>query len=51
MPVASVEKKTLESEDTMSILNRYIDESEFSLDKSTIKDIFKDLYHEACEIR
>ena len=40
-----------EEENTLSILNRYIDESEFSLDKSTIKDIFKDLYHEACEIR
>ena len=40
-----------EEENTLSILNRYIDESEFNLDKSTIKDIFKDLYHEACEIR
>ena len=32
------------------ILNRYIDESEFDLDKNIIKDIFRDLYAKACEV-
>jgi DNA repair exonuclease SbcCD nuclease subunit len=39
-----------EEEDTLSILNRYIDESEFSYDNNIIKNIFKDLYREACEV-
>ena len=39
-----------EDENTLSILNRYIDESEFELDKNIIKDIFKDLYRQACEV-
>ena len=39
-----------EDENTLSILNRYIDESEFDLDKNIIKDIFRDLYQKACEV-
>ncbi len=39
-----------ENEDTISILNRYIDEAEVSLDKSLIKDLLKDVYIEACEV-
>ena len=39
-----------EDENTISILNRYIDESEFNFDKSTIKSIFEDLYKQACEV-
>ena len=39
-----------EDENTLSILNRYIDESEFDLDKNIIKGIFKDLYGQACEV-
>ena len=39
-----------EEENTLSILNRYIEEAEFELDKSTIKKIFEDLYREACEV-
>jgi DNA repair exonuclease SbcCD nuclease subunit len=39
-----------EEENTMSILNRYIDESEFEFDKNVIKDIFQDLYRQACEV-
>ena len=39
-----------EEENTLSILNRYIDESEFDYDKSIIKNIFRDLYTQACEI-
>ncbi len=39
-----------EEESTMSILNRYIDESEFELDKNIIKGIFQNLYQQACEV-
>ena len=39
-----------EEENTISILNRYIDESECDFDKSTIKGIFQDLYKQACEV-
>lgn len=37
-----------EEENTMSILNRYIDDSEISYDKSLIKNIFQEIYKEAC---
>ena len=39
-----------EDENTLSILNRYIDESEFEYDKNIIKGIFQDLYRQACEV-
>ena len=39
-----------ESEDTISILNRYIDEAEVDLDKSLIKELLKNVYIEACEV-
>jgi DNA repair exonuclease SbcCD nuclease subunit len=39
-----------EEESTMSILNRYIEESEFELDKNVIKGIFQNLYKQACEV-
>jgi DNA repair exonuclease SbcCD nuclease subunit len=39
-----------EEENTISILNRYIDESEISLDKHIIKNIFKDIYEQSCEV-
>jgi len=39
-----------EDENTLSILNRYIDESEFEFNKTFIKDIFQDLYRQACEV-
>ena len=39
-----------EEENTMSILNRYIDEAEFEFDKNIIKGIFQDLYRQACEV-
>tara|TARA_B100000427_G_scaffold97739_1_gene80459 strand:+ start:162 stop:1196 length:1035 start_codon:yes stop_codon:yes gene_type:complete len=39
-----------EEESTISILNRYIEESEFELDKNIIKNIFQDLYRQACEV-
>ena len=39
-----------EEENTLSILNRYIDESEFDLDKNIIKGIFQELYKKSCEV-
>jgi len=42
--------EAFESEDTLSILNRYIEESETNLEKSTVQKIIQDVYQEACEI-
>jgi hypothetical protein len=42
--------ETEESEDTMSILNRYIDETETELNKTVIQSLIKDIYQEACEV-
>ena len=39
-----------EDENTLSNLNRYIDESEFQYDKNIIKGIIQDLYRKACEV-
>ena len=39
-----------ESEDTISILNRYIQEAEIDLDKSRIQQIMMSTYQEACEL-
>lgn len=39
-----------ESEDTISILDRYIDESETELEKSILQKIIKEIYQEACEM-
>tara|TARA_R100001082_G_scaffold109823_1_gene87942 strand:+ start:513 stop:1559 length:1047 start_codon:yes stop_codon:yes gene_type:complete len=39
-----------ESEDTMSILNRYIEEADIKLDKSIVQKIMNEVYQEACEL-
>ena len=39
-----------ESENTISILNRYIDEAEFDCDKTIIKGILQKVYSQACEV-
>jgi DNA repair exonuclease SbcCD nuclease subunit len=39
-----------ETENTISILNRYIDEAEVEYDKSIIKKILQDVYRESCEV-
>lgn len=39
-----------EDENTLTILNRYIEESEISIDKNIVKGIFQDIYREACEV-
>jgi DNA repair exonuclease SbcCD nuclease subunit len=46
----SEEFEAFESEDTLSILNRYVDESEIDLDKSIIQKLISEVYQEACEI-
>jgi metallophosphoesterase superfamily enzyme len=42
--------EVFESEDTLSILNRYIEEAEINLDKSTIQKLMQEIYQEACEM-
>jgi DNA repair exonuclease SbcCD nuclease subunit len=44
------EFEAMESEDTFSILNRYIQESEIDLNKSIIQSIIKEVHKEACEM-
>ena len=40
----------IEGEDTLSILNRYIQESEIDLDKSEVTKMMSEIYREACEM-
>ena len=42
--------EAFESEDTLSILNRYIQEAEIDLDKATIRKVITEVYQEACEM-
>ena len=44
------EFEAFESEDTISILNRYIQEAEISLDKSVVQKTIQEIYQEACEL-
>ena len=46
----SEEFEAEDSEDTMSILNRYIEESETELNKAVVQSLIKDIYQEACEM-
>ena len=46
----SPEFEAVESENTISILNRYIEEAEISLDKSILQKMMQEIYREACEI-
>ena len=39
-----------QTEDTMTLLNSYIDDLETNLNKSKIKGLVKDIYQEACEV-
>lgn len=42
--------EAIENEDTFSILNRYIEESEIDLDKTVIQKMMQEIYQEACEM-
>ena len=44
------EFEAFESEDTISVLNRYIEEAEIQLDKSVIQKMLQEIYQEACEM-
>jgi len=39
-----------EDENTLTLLNRYIDDSEIQINKNIIKEIFEELYKESCEV-
>ncbi len=40
----------IESDNTISILDKYIEESQFDMDKNIVKDILKEVYQEALEL-
>ena len=42
--------EAFESEDTLSILNRYVQEAEIELDKSIVQKLISEVYQEACEL-
>jgi DNA repair exonuclease SbcCD nuclease subunit len=42
--------EAFDSEDTMSILNRYIEEAEVNLDKTIVQKLLQEVYQEACEL-
>ena len=42
--------EVFETEDTLSILNRYVEEAEVSLDKTIIQKMIQEIYQEACEL-
>ena len=44
------EEETGDSENTLSILNRYIEESETTLKPSVLKSIVENIYKQACEV-
>ena len=39
-----------ECEDTLTYLNKYIDDSDFDLEKDVVKRLMRDVYQEVCEI-
>lgn len=48
--IESEDFEAIENEDTFSILNRYIEDSEIDLDKTIIQKMMKEIYQEACEM-
>lgn len=47
---SNVNIEDLDVEDTLTTLNKYIDESDFSLDKNMVKKIIHQIYQEALEV-
>ena len=45
-----VDDADLETKDTMTLLNEYIDEVEISVDKTALKTLMRSLYMESCEV-
>jgi DNA repair exonuclease SbcCD nuclease subunit len=46
----NVDCEEISAEDTLSILDKYVEESEFDLDKTIIKKLLRDVYKEALEV-
>lgn len=46
----NVDCEEISAEDTLSILDKYVEESEFDLDKTMIKKLLRDVYKEALEV-
>ena len=42
--------QAFESEDTVSILNRYVEEAEIQLDKNRVQLLLQEIYQEACQL-
>ena len=42
--------EVLETEDTMTLLDKYIDEIDLKVDVTNVKNIMRSLYIEACEL-
>jgi hypothetical protein len=45
------DSSSLEGEDTLTILNKYIEETDINLDKTNLKSLVKSIYVEACEVQ
>ena len=50
LSVESSSDSVLESEDTMTLLDNYIDEIDLKVDKSNVKNVMRSLYMEASEL-
>ena len=48
--VEGIEDVDLETKDTMTLLNEYIDEVEIAVDKTDLKSLMRSLYIESCEV-
>jgi len=46
----AAEFEAFESEDTLSILSRYIEEADVNIDKSRVQKFLQEVYQEACEL-
>jgi len=46
----NVEDADLETKDTMTLLNEYIDEVEIAVDKTSLKSVMRSLYIESCQV-
>ena len=46
----NIDDTDLETKDTMTLLNEYIDEVDVSVDKSNLKTLMRSLYIESCNV-
>ena len=44
------QSEVMETEDTMTLLDKYIDDIDLKVDSNSVKSIMRSLYIEACEI-